>query len=84
MVVMMIMVVMTGGDVEAHIDITGRLEDGWRFPFNEAVVVKGRLGHRCDVVVPVSAAHTIHYFGGKFGILMVVDLITQKINLDQH
>ena len=44
-----------GGDVDAHIDITGRLEDGWRFPFNEAVVVKGRLGHRCDVVVPVSA-----------------------------
>ena len=78
-------VMMTGGDVEAHIDITGRLEDGRGFPLNEAVVVKSRLGHRCDVVIPVSAAHIIRFIiGVKFGILMVVDLITQKINLDQH
>ena len=55
MMIMVMVIIMTDGDVEAHIDITGRLEDGWRFPFNEAVVVKGRLGHRCDVVVPVSA-----------------------------
>ena len=55
MVMMIMVIIMTDGEVDAHIDITGRLEDGWRFPFNEAVVVKGRLGHRCDVVVPVSA-----------------------------
>ena len=52
----------------ADIDITGRLEDGRGFPLNEAVVVKSRLGHRCDVVIPVSAAHIIRFIiGVKFG-----------------
>ena len=52
----------------ADIDITGRLEDGGGFPLDEPVVVEGGLGHRCDVVIPVSAAHIIRFIiGVKFG-----------------
>ena len=57
-------------EIYTDIDITGRLEDGRWFPLYEAVMVKGRLGHRCDVVVPVSTGHTIpSIIGGRdFGI----------------
>ena len=38
-----------------HIDITGGLEDGWRLPLDETIVVKGGFRHRRDVVVAVGA-----------------------------
>ena len=38
-----------------HIDITGGLEDGWRLPLDETIVVEGGFRHRGDVVVAISA-----------------------------
>ena len=38
-----------------HIDITGGLEDGWRLPLDETIVVEGGFRHRRDVVVAVGA-----------------------------
>ena len=49
-------------EIHTNIDITGRFEDSRGFPFNKAVMVEGRLRHRGDVVVPVSAANTICIF----------------------
>ena len=49
-------------EIYTDIDITGRLEDGRGFPLDQAVMVEGCLRHRGDVVVPVSAAHTIKIF----------------------
>ena len=49
-------------EIYTDIDITGRLEDGRGFPLDQAVMVEGCLRHRGDVVVPVSAAHTIKFF----------------------
>ena len=46
-------------EIYTDIDITGRLEDGRGFPLDQAVMVEGCLRHRGDVVVPISAAHTI-------------------------
>ena len=46
----------TGGKQRAtHIDITGGLEDGWRLPLDETIMVEGGFRHCGDVVVAVSA-----------------------------
>ena len=51
-----------------HIDITGGLEDGWRLPLDETIVVEGGFRHRGDVVVAISA-------GWCFGIIIIVGII---------
>jgi len=46
----------TGGKQRAtHIDITGGLEDGWRLPLDETIMVEGGFRHRGDVIVAVGA-----------------------------
>ena len=46
-----------GGKQRAtHIDITGGLEDGWRLPLDETIMVEGGFRHRGDVVVAVRTA----------------------------
>ena len=51
-----------------YIDITGGLEDGWRLPLDETIVVEGGFRHRGDVVVAVGA-------GWCFGIIIIVGII---------
>ena len=62
-----------GGKQRAtHIDITGGLEDGWRLPLDETIVVEGGFRHRGDVVVAVGA-------GCCYSIIIIVVIIILMI-----